>query len=120
MVQPEEDIPAANFVMERGLALRQAYYCYVFATVEPESVPDRAPNPENIAIKRDLFKKLSAEAKAVVSIISSSPACVLTDLGRISKVRLIEYLKMIGWSNRKIVAVSQELREYAGELEELE
>ena len=81
----------------------------------------KALNPEEYAIKKDLFAKLSDEAREVVSIVVECPAEILSlvttpKTGKLSKNKIKKYFE-VTWRSKFIVSeVLNELREYAKQL----
>ena len=90
-------------------------------------------NPERNAIVSDLFSKLSAEAKFVLYAIFNTPGelsqLLFGDLvqeatepikwmigGRMNKVRIRRYLKLLGWETKDINITVYAIKEFTKEL----
>lgn len=86
-------------------------------------LPERRENQEHLVIKRDLFNKLSDEAKTIVRIIFAAPDEVLEQFmccannPRVSRPLLRRYLKAAyDWRYKEIDNAIEELRNLAGSL----
>lgn len=78
--------------------------------------------PEEITIKKDAFKHLSEGAKAILEIILIAPAEVIDSLktpkyDKISKRKLLKYLKEGGWGFLEAEGCFSELKEFISEIE---
>jgi hypothetical protein len=68
---------------------------------------------EKVVIQKDLYMKLSNEAKYVVNLIYTCPQEVLTLGDRITRRTILQFLKQKqGWSTRVINRVCKELKVY--------
>jgi len=78
-------------------------------------IPIDYETPEIIAIKHDLFEKLSDEAKEIIDIIINAPSEMVTPItGNVSMSKLVRYCKnKLGEFKTKIVF--NELRDYLRE-----
>ncbi len=89
---------------------------------EAAELPNYYPAPEELAIRKELFENLSAEAKQVVHLILNAPQETLEALGspitgRINTVSIGWYLrKKIAWPLPRIRKVVKELTIYANNL----
>jgi hypothetical protein len=81
----------------------------------------RQPNPEEAVIKKDLFDKMSAEAKEIVETILEGPAEIIEHFAspkekRINVRRILSYYQ-IRWSSPLISKrVIEEIREWVQNL----
>lgn len=112
----KEDIIAASF------ALYGNYIAW-----DDEIAPDRKPNPEQSAVKNDLYFKLSEEAKEVLTTIINCPeefadACISTKHGGLrerkgDKTHFIKTFFRKKWRSRlKVKRTFQELEKYIEKL----
>ena len=76
------------------------------------------PGVEDVVMRRDMLRKLSADARAVVAIILDAPVDMLNLNDSFSLTRLSGKLKKeFGWTWSRIGRVRQELTDYANALE---
>jgi hypothetical protein len=106
-----ENVPIAEDFVNGDL-----HYNQFMVDHENIYIPIDYETPEMIAIKHDLFEKLSDEAKEVFSIIISAPSEVITPItGSISRSKLMRYCKnKLG--ELKTNSVFNELKDYLTEI----
>lgn len=99
-------------------------WCSLFTPVYEEDYKPRCPpNQENLLIRREVLRRMSAEAKEVMWILNNVPGEIFESFshnGRISKNRIFNYLKKDGWRTVDIVRTFKELKKVAKTLERYE
>ena len=80
-------------------------------------------NQERDIIKKDLFAKLSSEAKEIINIVLNSPNEILEifktpKYNLISRNKIKEYLVSNGWKTKSVKKAFSELKEFVMNFEE--
>lgn len=109
-------------IVEASFALFGNYLSW-----DDEIAPDNKPNPEQIAVKNDLYLKLSDDAKEVLNIIFTSPkefvdACISNTNGDLrrkkgDKTHFIQSFFRKKWKSRlKVKRTFKELENFVRKL----
>lgn len=82
-----------------------------------ETLPSKGYSPEEIAIKKDAYTRLSSDAREIFDIIVEAPAEIINALktpkyNKISVRKFSAFLKEGGWSCQDIENCFSELREF--------
>jgi len=105
--------------------LAQAWICIygLYMRFEDDLSISKIPSPEQMAIKRDLFEKLSKEAKEVISVLIQSPAefeqfCICLSTGKFKNRKgdssfFVQRYFRKDWRSRSLTkSVFRELRKF--------
>jgi len=75
--------------------------------------------PERQMYKKELVKNLTKDAKYVIKLILDTPEDFLEFLagknGEPKRYRVISFLQISGWSNKRVVSTTKELCKFVGE-----
>lgn len=110
--------------------IANAWICFFGLYIELDDIDlqTKTPSPEVVAIKRDLFNKLSKEAKEVISVLLQSPAelenfCKCLSTGKWKNRKgdnsfFVERYFRKNWRSRiRVKSVFAELRKFVREFE---
>ena len=126
-------------LMAKGKATNLYAYLTIYQTMKYGDIPyfeqstprenqkeimlPSSSNQERDVIKKDLFTKLSSEAKEVINIVLNSPNEILETFktpkyGIISRNKIKKYLISNGWKTKFVEKVFSELKEFVMSFEE--
>lgn len=95
-------------------SFESALEVYYGVYIEPEKANLVYPtNPENVIIWKDLMEKMSRETKELISLVQDLPQEMFLQNGKVAKLKLLEVLKLRGWSKKQMEKSFKELQQLA-------